>query len=210
MENQPNTKIMIYLLVVFFAIFVGTGLFLANQSKQNQPVGRAAGQTSNSATLKQENIVIPTAVPTVGSLSLIGEESYPFTDNVIVNLSANSNGENIVGYDVILYYDPTAFEFVAAESTLPDFTIYPKDYGNYLFLTSVKSVGNQSTTILGTGTSETTIANRTFKPKKIGSYNFSLRQSAEQEKTNLVTDQTEVLSPALTDLAVEVIQTLPD
>src|SRR3989344_2564866 len=112
MENQPNSKIMIYLLVVFFAIFVGTGLFLANQSKQNQPVGRAAGQTSNSATLKQENIVIPTAVPTVGSLSLIGEESYPFTDNVIVNLSANSNGENIVGYDVILYYDPTAFEFV--------------------------------------------------------------------------------------------------
>ena len=204
-----NNKI-IYLLVVFFAIFVGTGLFLARQSKQNQPKNRAGVQTNNSATLKQENIVIPTAVPTVGSLSLTGDESYSFADNVVVNLSANSNGENIVGYDVILYYDPTAFEFVTAESTLGDFTIYPKDYGNYLFLTSVKSVGSQAPTILGSNISETTIANLTFKPKKVGSYNFSLRQSAEKEKTNLVTDQTEVLSPALTDLAVEIIQALPD
>jgi len=195
-----NNKI-IYLLVFFFAIFVGTGLFLAGQSKSSTKVA-----SGNLATLKQENIVIPTAVPTVGSLSLTGEESYSFADNVVVNLSVNSNGENIVGYDVILYYDPTAFEFVTAESTLGDFTIYPKDYGNYLFLTSVKSVGSQTATILGTGTSETAIANLTFRAKKIGNYNFSLRQSAGNEKTNLVTDQTEVLNPALTDLTIEVTE----
>lgn len=208
MENS-NSKIMIYLLVIFFALFVGTGLFLAGQSKKNQ-AGQPGAATAENAALKQENIVIPTSTPTSGSLSINGEETYPIADNVSITVSANSNGENIVGYDVVLFYDHSAFEFVEAASSLADFTIYPKDYGNYLFLTSVKSVGNQSMTILGTGMSETTIANLTFKPKKIGRYNFSLRQSAEKEKTNLVTDQTEVLTPALADLAVEVIQTLPD
>ena len=198
---------MIYLLAVFFAIFVGTGLFLTTQSKSSI---NAPEQINSSVTLKQENMVIPTSIPTIGSLSVTGEESYPIGGNVVVNLSANSNGENIVGYDVVLYYDPTAFEFVSSESKLGDFTIYPNDRGKYLFLPSVKSVGNQEATILGSATSETAIATLSFKPKKIGKYNFSLRQSAGKEQTDLVTDQTEVLSPALADLAVEVIQTLPD
>lgn len=198
---------MVYLLVVFFAVFAGSGLFLLGQKNNNQSTPKGTSEDS-SAILKQESIVIPTSAPTAGSLSITGEESYPLPDNVVIKLSADSNGQNIVGYDVVLYYDPTAFEFVAAISTLADFTIYPNDNGNYLFLTSVKSVGSETATVLGGEQgSEATIANLTFKPKKIGNYNFSLRQSADQEKTQLVTDQTEILNPALSDLTVEITET---
>jgi hypothetical protein len=208
MENQQNSnKKMVYLLVVFFAVFAGTGLFLMGRGP-SELATKDSSAGDGSAIIKQDNMVIPTSAPTVGSISITGEETYPLSDNLVIGLSASSNDENVVGYDVVLYYDPEAFEFVAATSTLPDFTIYPKDNKNYLFLTAVKSVGVDSTTVLGNEASESAIANLTFKPLKTGNYNFSLRQSAEEEKTQLVTDQTEVLNPALSDLAVEITDEL--
>lgn len=208
---EPKNKIFIYLLVVFFAVFVGTGLFVGMGNKKNQQPQTESNQDSATtvkedvATLKQENLVMPTVAPTEGSLSLTTKaESYTVSDTVMVDLEGQSQGKNIVGYDVIIYYDPLSFEFIEAKSSLSDFKIYSYNRGNYLLLTAVKSLDSQTPTILGAADKNQPMASVSFKPKKTGKFNFSLRQSAGQDVTDLVTDQTEVLMPMLTDLSVEI------
>jgi hypothetical protein len=206
MENK--NKVFIYLLIIFFAVFVGTGLFVGMDSKKQQSATTNEGASTTTkedvATLKQENMVIPTVPPTVGALSLTSAASYALTDNVTLNLEGQSFGKNIVGYDTIIYYDPLSFEFIESKSNLADFKIYSYNRGNYLLLTAVKSLDSQTPTVLGSETGNQPMASIVFKPKKIGKSNFSLRQSAGQDVTDLVTDQTEVLNPALSDLSVEI------
>lgn len=200
---EEKNKIFIYLLVVFFAIFIGTGLFLAFQSKQSQPTPGAA--STDPSILKQQPMIIPTAAPTMGSLSLtVGKESYSLSENVTVTLEASSAERNIVGFDIVFYYDPLSFDFIEAKSSLADFKIYTYNRGNYLLLTSVKSIGSETPTVLGNATASQAVAELVFKPRKVGKQNFSLRSSAEKDTTNLVTDQTEVLNPSLTDVSVEI------
>lgn len=208
---EPKNKIFIYLLVIFFAVFVGTGLFVGMGNKNNQQSQMESSQDSTAtvkedvATLKQENLVMPTVAPTEGSLSLTTKtDSYTVSDTVTVDLAGQSQGKNIVGYDVIIYYDPLSFEFVEVKSSLSDFKIYSYNRGNYLLLTAVKSLDSQAPTVLGTADKSQPMASVSFKPKKPGKFNFSLRQSAGQDVTDLVTDQTEVLIPTLTDLSVEI------
>lgn len=199
-----KNRIFIYLLVIFFAVFVGTGLFL---SVNNNKVAskQSANQTSTEvATIKQVDMVIPTTAPTQGSLTLLPtskDSRFQLKDNVTFNLNASSSGKNIVGYDVVLYYDPLSFDLVSADSTIPDFKVYSYKRGNYLTLTAVKSLQNNSQSVFD----KTNIATLVFKPKKAGKYNFSLRQSSEgNEKTDIITDKTEVLNPTLMDTSVEV------
>lgn len=208
---EQKNKVFIYLLVVFFAVFVGTGLFLVSGGKKNNPnVNQQQASTSatrevETATLKQENLVIPTAGPTEGSLSLVPQKKeVMLAESVNIDLKAQSEGKNIVGYDIVLFYDPLSFEFVEAKSTIPDFKIYSYNRGTYLLLTSVKSLSSQAPTVFGSETDGQTIATLNFKPKKSGKFNFSLRQSTGSDVTDLVTDETEVLSPSLIDTSIEV------
>ncbi len=206
MENK--NKIYIYLLVIFFAVFVGTGLFVGAGNKKNQATGKEINSTKSdlaSNTLKQENLVMPTVAPTQGSLTLTSDlTGYSLSDNIVLNLKGQSAGKNVVGYDVVLYYDPLAVDFVEVRSSLPDFKIYSYNRSDYLLLTAVKGLESTTPTVLGSADSSQPMATIVFKPKKSGKSNFSLRQSTGKDITDLVTDQTEVLNPSLQDLTVEV------
>lgn len=208
---EQKNKIFIYLLVAFFAVFVGTGLFLVSGGKKNNPDAnnkQAATSTTNesgTATLKQENMVIPTVGPTEGMLSLVPQKKESTMSEVVnIDLLAQSEGKNIVGYDVVLFYDPLSFEFIEATSAFPDFKIYSYNRGTYLLLTAVKSLSSQAATVFGSDAGGQKIATLNFKPKKAGNFNFSLRQSTGSDVTDLVTDETEVLSPSLIDASVEI------
>lgn len=193
--NEKNS-VFIYLLVVFFAIFFGTGIFLVFSSSKAKTVSKTDTTTS---TIKVENMVIPTGVPTLGSLILSKEfETTKINDNFVVTVSADSGQKNIVGYDLILYYDPSVTQFVKAESLLPDFQVYPYEKGNYILITAVKGVQSQSQSIF----SGSRILSFTFTAKKIGKNNLSLRSSFGNENTKLVTDKTESLNPKLNDLQI--------
>lgn len=207
MENGNRNKTFMYLLLTFFAIFIATGLFVGLGNKKN-PEPAINGQAATSqepATLKQENMVIPTIKPTEGALAITADSpTATLSTPVSIKLSGNSNSKNIVGYDTVIFYDPLAFEFVEAKSELADFKIYSYNRGNYLMLTAVKSLDSKAPTVLGSGTGNEPMATISFKPKKTGKFNFSLKLSAEKDVTDLVTDQTEVLSPALSDMTVEI------
>lgn len=194
MERKNN--IFIYLLVVFFAIFFGTGIFLVISSNKTKTSDNSDMTTS---AIQEEKMVIPTEVPTTGSLILSKEfETTKVNNNFVVTVSADSNQKNIVGYDLILFYDPLATEFVKVESLLPNFQIYSYKHENYIVITAVKSLQNQSSSAF----SDSKILSFTFLGKKIGTNSLSLRNSYGNETTKLVTDKTESLNPKLNDLQV--------
>lgn len=196
MEEKNN--IFIYLLIVFLAIFFGTGIFLMISGGRSKTANKGDSATS---TIKEEKMIIPTETPTVGSLLLSkGFESAKNNDNFTVTVLANSGQKNIVGYDLILYYDPLAVKFVEAKSLLPDFQIYSYDRGNYIVVTAVKGLQNQSQSVF----SENKILTFTFIAKKTGKNSLSLRNNLGGEKTKLVTDKTESLNPKLNDLQIEI------
>ncbi len=197
-NNSGKNNIFIYLLVVFLAIFFGSGIFLVISNSKAKTTDKADMTTS---TIKEGKMIIPTSEPTEGSLLLSKEfGSVKINNNFIVTVSANSGQKNIVGYDLILYYDPSSTEFIKAESLLPDFQIYTYKRENYVVITAVKGLQNQEQSIF----SESKILTFTFIGKKIGKNSLSLRSSMGKEKTNLVTDKTELLSPKLNDLQIEI------
>lgn len=212
---EPKNKIFIYLLVVFFAAFVGTGLYLMvgdNREKSNINK-KAAADSRFPTTLKQENLVMPTVVPTTGFLRLDNFEknwaaggSYKIGEVVNLTLIANSAGKKIVGYDAILFYDPLAFEFMEVKTVLPDFQIKSYARGGRLFLTAFQSTSYVNSPIFGgeKKTETDKIAGLSFKAKKTGLLNIDLLSSSGNEKTDFVSDQTEVLNPELAGATVSV------
>jgi hypothetical protein len=162
-------------------------------------------QAVSTATIKQENLALPTNAPKRGEMKLVlskQEEPVNLAINpyLSLNLVVNSDGENVTAFDTIISYDPDSFDFVRVDSLSQDFKIYPYQVGNRLTLTVVKITDNSLTTVL-TGEVIGTIV---FKPKVKGSFTFSGLSSFGKETTKFVNDKTEVIYPALNEVKVTV------
>ncbi|KKQ24984.1 MAG: hypothetical protein US40_C0004G0022 [Candidatus Roizmanbacteria bacterium GW2011_GWC2_37_13] len=204
MENTENkNKIFKYLLVVFFAVFVGTGIFLMTSSKTKpEVVDSIKTEEESETTIKRDNLVIPTLTPKETSQTIVSESttnSYKVGDQVIFYLTAETGEKNIVGYDTVLYFDPLAFDFVKAESLQTDYRIYDYKRDNYLTLTALKDLQSPASPL-----NQARLVRLVFQAKQKGRYNFSLLPEYDKVKTDFVTENTEVLSPALNELTVEV------
>jgi len=195
-NNQVNNKILVYLLVVFFAVFVGSGIFLVFNKNSGEKKEAAATNT-----IKQEALVMPTVPASEGRLVLKTNESeFSLNQPVTVNLLADSNKKNIVGYDLVIFYDKTGFDFISASSLLPDFQLYSYKKDSYVTFTAIQQAASTVKRVF----KETPVASFTFQPKKAGSFIISLRNSYGKEKTDLVTDLTETIYPSLADLTLTV------
>ncbi len=193
MENNQTIKTMlVYLLVIFLAVFVGSGIFLILNNKK--PSAEKETITASST--------IPTVKPTQGSLNLKLTSETMVTKNseIQIDLLADSNEKNIVGYDLVLSYDPLAFEFIKATSNLADFKIYSYNRNNYLSFLATKSLQGQTSSVFA----QTKVASLFFKPIKAGKFTFSLKPLIGKDQTDLVTDKTEIINPQLNDLEIEV------
>jgi len=192
--EEKNKTIFIYLLVIFFAVFVGTSIFLILNNKK-PPAEKETIATT---------VIIPTVKPTQGllNLKLFGNEKISLSGDkeLKIDLVADSNEKNIVGYDLVLSYDPLAFDFVKATSNLADFKIYSYKRDGYLSFLATKTLQSQTSSVF----TQTKIASLSFRPMKAGKYSFSLKPLIGKDKTNLVTDKTEVLNPKLNELEIEV------
>lgn len=218
MENTEETqknKIFKYLLVVFFAVFIGTGIFLLISNKSKTPKEKISTvrveDTNNSNTNfpTESTAVIPTAEPTTsltvttGSMSL--ETDLPGAqmkvgDMVELSLYADSMGKNIVGYDVVIYYDSLAFDFLRGISSLLDYNIFTYKKGRYFTITGLKTLQSAPSPM----TKANKLATLTFKSTKAGKFEFSLKPSNDKDKTDLITDKTEILMPELNKVVISV------
>lgn len=200
MENYlENHKAFFYLLSIFFAVFAGTGIFIAMNTTSKKPavVNKGLSQTVT------KSIIVPSAPVTEGALSLTSTKSQVLStdEEVVVDIVADSNGKNITGYDLALNYDPIAFDFVKATSSRTDFKVYTYNRGNYLSFLVTKVPQSDQTSVFA----QTKVISLVFKPNKKGNYKFSLESKIDKDKTDLVTDKTEILDPVLNGLEVKVL-----
>jgi hypothetical protein len=198
-QEQNKNKLFIYLLVVFFAVFIGSGIFLLVSNKPG--VQNENQQTSTTSTVQQEKMISPTTMPTAGSLELTMENPESTIEkNIDINVVANSAGENISAYDVLVTYDPLAFDFIKVVSLNANFQVYSYKRGNRLTLTTIKTSQDQTPSIF----KDEPVVKLTFKPKKIGQYLFEILPSYDKETTKLVNDKTEVIKPKINKIEVNV------
>lgn len=202
MKNKKN-KIFIYFLVIFFAFFVGTSVFLVISNKKN-PAKNQPQQASATYSIKEEKLNIPTTVPSRGliNLKLTDTNVSNFVNGNLVNLTltGDSDNEDVTAFDVLINFDPLAFDFVSAQSTLPLFKIYSFVKNNRLTLTVVKTSLDKIPTVF----KETSLANLVFKSKKTGRYNFGILPSSGQETTKFVNTKTEIIYPSINSINVTV------
>jgi len=195
MEN--NNKIFIYLLVIFFAAFVGSGIFLLTSNKKTT----GNEQAVSTSTIQQKNVIFPTPIPTKGFINLENNSAVNKVNNPVnLSLMVDSNGENVTAFDTVISYDPASFDFVKAESINPDFKIYSYKRNNRLTLTVVKTGQNNIETIF----KGETIVKLVFQPEVKGNFTFAVMSSYGRETTKFVNEKTEVIYPSLNEIKITV------
>lgn len=206
-ENTGKSKIFIYLLVGFFAFFIGTSIFLI-LNKQKEQAAASGGNTNTTTdqgavnTIKQDTLTFPSNEKEESEYSLtLKTEAEQVSVGTVINVDiyANSNLKNVVGYDFVLKYDPLTFDYMKIEPILPDFRIYHYKKDNYLTFTSTRDLQSSPAPF-----NDVKIASIFFEAKKAGNSSFSLEPSYDKSKTDFITDSTEVLIPALNEFSIDV------
>lgn len=226
MENEmEKNKIFKYLLVVFFAVFIGTGIFLLMSNKTKNPKEKISSvriddtqNTNNGIDFPEESTaVIPTSASPITTNTITTVTTTPSSTNmtletnlsggqmkigdmVELSLFADSNGKNIVGYDVVMYYDSLAFDFKRGLSSLADYNIFTYKKGHYFTITGLKTLQSSPSPM----TKNNKLATLTFEATKPGTFEFALKSSNNADKTDLITDKTEVLVPELNKVVISV------
>jgi len=113
---------------------------------------------------------------------------------------ADSNGKAVVGYDLILQYDPAALEITSATSLLPDFTVYPIKSADHYSVTATKKITSEDPSIFN----QAGVLNLIVTPKKSGSQSLRLVSNLGNEKTQMVDETTKVIYPAVSEITLEV------
>ncbi len=194
MENpQTNNKIFVYLLVGFFAVFIGTGIFLL---VSNRPSIKQEAPATTS-TIQQGQMVVPTAAPKRGEMKLVLEKSG---EQVLLNLLADSDKENVTAFDVLVGYNPLSVDFVSAVSLDPAFQVYSFTKSNHLTLTVVKTSQDSTESVFA----GKPVIKLTFKPKKSGDFTFGVLSTSDKETSKFVNEKTEVIYPKVSEVSVTV------
>jgi hypothetical protein len=184
----------IYILAIVFFLLVTV---LVNYVTDRRNSGATEETPQNQETIAPEGNTASSYI----NIDLLGTASrFPKNQNVVLQIRANSDGKIIYGYDVLVDYDTMAFDLISATSRFPDFTLYkfPKD--NYLALTVIQSVTSSKTYIF----QDQTVAQLVFKPKKAGSFTFSINPAHGKEKTKLVDNKAQIIYPKTNNLTVEI------
>jgi len=190
MENTPNNKIYVYILAIFFAVFVGSGVFLVMNNKKINNKEQAA-----------TTVITPTSMPTKGLINLKNNSTVNKVNSPVnLSLVADSNGENITAFDVVVSYDPVSMDFVKADSNNSSFKVYSYKKDNRLTLTVVKTgLSGEQSVFKGEE-----IIKLVFQPKAKGSFSFKILTSFEKETTKFVSEKTEVIYPGVNEIMVKV------
>lgn len=154
-------------------------------------VGTYVVINSRLTTSRTNAVIPPTATPTptprvygasvqlkTGDLSLRQSIQNP----LVVFVSANSQGSEVVGYDVTFTYPQKNLKFVRAESLVADFTIFPYEKDNMISLTGSKSLSSSKPDIFSGGN----IIKLTFQPLEKGSATIELVDEYRKTKSQIV------------------------
>ncbi len=190
---MKNKKTYTILLLAFLIIFLGTGLILMLNKTYKQEINYSAYPQKP----------IPTIAPKKGFFKLVTVDNlsrYPVNKPLTLNLVADSEREDIVGWDLLVSFDPAEFNFVKATSTVTDYKIYPYKRDNYVILTGIKSLQSEEPSVYNGDI----VATVTFLPIKTGNLTLKLTDKMNNEKTDMVNSVTKQIYPQLSKLSLKI------
>lgn len=187
--KKPYVAVILGVLLIFIFIF----LFLKSGNKQEKNLA---------ATTSQKKTTVKTALPkSIGSMKLETASLTVKKDQAVnFTLVADSNKYPVSGYDVLVAYDMTAFDFSKGKSLIKDFSVYTFKRSSHVTATGVKALQSKETTVFAS----TPVVELSFQPKKTGKYTFSVIKASGAEYTDIVTTSTKKMSPLVNAITVTV------
>lgn len=162
---------------------------------------------AKNTTTVQGNEVTPTlAVPdvtTVGTVSLKEKtpgSTYKVGAPVRVVVVGNSNGNDVVGYDLLVQYDVKNFTVGATTSLQQGFTLFKRMSNGVVSLTGIKNPSNTQVSAWD----NTSVAEIELLPKQTGTQTVSIISQKGKEKTQYVDSQSAVYRPQVGAITVEI------
>lgn len=178
---------------IILVIVVIMGFAIMKMNRSNIP-------TQTGVTLQNQVKNIPVLVPTRGYFKL-QTPTNPIKGNPLtIQVLADSDKEDISGFDLLVSYDQTAFNYVSAVSVDSDFKAYAVKRDTHISITSVKSLQSKNPTIF----QATPALSITFIPLKSGTFTFTLAPQIDKETSGMVNTQTKKIIPSLNTVIVTV------
>ncbi len=189
-------RIYLYLFILTLLLLFG---FVVLYFSQVQPTSQSGQQTTEELTQKP---ALKTEDKGFLTMSVQNNDLAEVRLGQTFNLSvaASSEDSQIVGFDVVVSYDKTAFTMGKASTPLQSFQVFPNEHEDYVIFTGALNVNGEAVTF-----AETPILTIPFTAKLKGKYTFSVLPNSGNELTKLVEAQTtKVFAPEVAALQVTV------
>lgn len=143
----------------------------------------------------------PTKIPTSIELTSVNPSATSVIGQpVVIQALADSNHQDVVGFDALVVYDQKAFSFLKAEPGDASYSVFAHLAPTHLSVTGVKKPTITSTNAFA----KTPILSLTFTPKKTGTYVFTLTPRIQKETTKLVNGNSQIFIPTVQSVTVTI------
>ena len=210
-EEKGRGFTMFLVFAVIALIVAGVAIWFSlqsNMSKLSQEANKNTAQTnmptvSVQQTQQQQARTEQPDVPVAqsgGSMRLqsldgsVGQVGKPIALAVI----ANSSGKDIVGFDIVLDYNPEQFELQSAEANAGGFKVSSSTKKGILAVSGYKLIGEKNQTVF----SNTQIATITLVPKQTGSFKISPVATMGTATSKMISVNKEIAIPELESVNV--------
>ena len=192
MPNLNNKKLRVVLLSIFiiFAVLLVVFNMRTRQEKKRPALTHSAVTIPTPIVLAEGSILI----------QQVSSESAVNSNAKQVQIVANSNQKSVVAYDVVIKYDRGAVEILSAVSLLPDFTVYPLGKSDHFVVTGAKKLDSTESIIFA----NTPILQLNIVPKKSGPITLNVVSTLGKEKSQLVDNKSNILSPEVGELKFQI------
>ncbi len=194
-HNHPVVKrVYFYIFVITWLLLLTIGLLYLFQQQKQQ--GETTTQPQETTMMKEHKTEGTVSLSVVNASNEKVASGVPFT----IQINGNSEGKDVVGFDLLLSYDKNAFTYQSSKTPLSGFQLFPVQRGNHVTLTGTKAPGVNTPTVLNSDA----LATATFVPNQKGTYTFSLVSKEGKETTKMVDNTTHVMRPAVSKVDLTV------
>lgn len=168
---------------IVFLLFVSQTQFFQQLTTPQQPQKVEEKKTGSLVLQKADN-----------------QRTSPLGKNLVLQVVADSQNEDVVAFDTLLAYDADTFDFVSATSLNPAFQVSVHKNEGYVSVTAYQPPENNARSVM----KDTPALQFVFIPKEKGSYVFSILEQSGKEKTQFADTKTTRLYPETSELTVEI------
>jgi hypothetical protein len=195
--NNSNHKLPLYLIFGGITLLLMVVL-LVWRNKQSTLTPPWAVTTENKLTTPT-----PIVHSVFGSLTIsskTGSNIFSLGQPITLVVSGDSQGKDVVGYDVLFQYPSSDFSFVSKTSATTDFQAYSFVKDNQVSITGAKGINVKTATVFN----KMNLVEITFQPKTAGKFTFTIKRNLGKETSKFVDSNTKVYYPSGNSVVIEV------